>query len=282
MTFLDYAARGKNNGWRYVLGWILALSVGTVVAVVIAIPAVLLTGRPLEVAQQMQSPQNPVLFFGFLALVFGALLLGFVAVVPLLHGKTPRDIVGRWDWPGFFTGGLVWLAVLTVMTGIDYLLRPAGFTWTAERLSVTAVAVTCLALAIQTFAEEYIFRGYLTQGLLLATKQPMTASLISGLIFGACHIPNGLPQAVWATFFGVVLALVAIRTGGLAFGFALHMVNNIFGAVVVVSDNDVFKNAPALLTQRTPDLMWWDTVAGVLILTVAAVIVIRIAKPKPA
>jgi uncharacterized protein len=279
MTFLDYAARGKNSWWRYVLGFILALVIGIVVSVAVSMAAILMKWVPLDLAAQIQTAGDPVMFFGFIGLVFGALLGGFAAVAPLLHGKSPFDLLGRWDWRGFVTGAVVWLGVMILLTGIDYLLRPSGFTWTAGRLTVTSVLVTCVALGIQTFAEEYVFRGYLTQGLLLATKKPLVASLISGVIFGLCHIPNGIPQAVWATFFGVVLALVAIRTGGVAFGVALHMVNNIFGAVVVVSANDVFKDAPSVLSQATPDLMWWDTLAGVVILTAIAALILRLTKP---
>jgi len=51
-----------------------------------------------------------------------------------------------------------------------------------------------IGAAIQTFAEEFVFRGYLTQGLLVATRRTIPTVLISGALFGAMHIPNGLPQ----------------------------------------------------------------------------------------
>ena len=119
---------------------------------------------------------------------------------------------------------------------------------------------------MQTFAEEFVFRGYATQALLLATRRVPLAALLSGLLFGAMHIPNGAPQAVGATIFGVVLSLIAIRTGGIAFTSGLHLANNLFGAVVVASSNDAFHGAPALFSQNTPQLMWWDTAVGALAL----------------
>ena len=130
-------------------------------------------------------------------------------------------------------------------------------------------------LAIQVFAEEVIFRGHITQGLLVAIRKPLPAALLSGIIFGAIHIPNGAPQAASATAFGVLLALIAIKTRGIAFTSGLHLVNNFFGAVVVVSAGDVFRGSPGLFSQDTPHLMWWDMGVGILLLLVVAFFVHR-------
>ena len=123
-------------------------------------------------------------------------------------------------------------------------------------------------LLVQTFTEEFVFRGYLTQAILLALKKPLPAACISGLLFGAIHIPNGWPQALNAVCFGIVCALIAIRTGGIALTWGIHLANNYFGAVVVVSANDVFKGSPGLVIQNTPGLQWWDL--GVSVLALAA------------
>jgi membrane protease YdiL (CAAX protease family) len=138
-------------------------------------------------------------------------------------------------------------------------LAPAGFSISATARTPQLALWALIGLAPQVFAEEFIFRGYLTQGLLLATRRPPLAALFSGLVFGAMHIPNGWPQALGATLFGILLAWLAIRTGGIAFTTGLHLINNWFGAVIVVSAGDVFRGVPGLLTQTTPQLMWWDT-----------------------
>ncbi len=81
---------------------------------------------------------------------------------------------------------------------------------------------------------------------------------------------------------GIGLALIAIKTGSLAFGYGLHLINNIFGAVVVVSGGDVFKGAPGLIMQNTPDLMAFDVgvVAVALTLIVAATYRVRAFSPR--
>jgi len=51
------------------------------------------------------------------------------------------------------------------------------------------------------------FGVYLTQGPAAGHEAPWSPRwVISGLLFGALHIPNGWPQAVNAALFGVVLA----------------------------------------------------------------------------
>jgi membrane protease YdiL (CAAX protease family) len=158
----------------------------------------------------------------------------------------------------FLWGAGFWLAVQIAATLLDYLIAPRGFRITATGATAALAASAFLGLAIQTFAEEFVFRGYITQGLLLAIRRPGVTAVVSGLLFGSLHIPNGWPQPLGATIFGVITALIAIRTGGIAFTAGLHLVNNLFGAVVVVSATDVFKGSPGLVSQATPQLMWWD------------------------
>jgi membrane protease YdiL (CAAX protease family) len=121
-----------------------------------------------------------------------------------------------------------------------------------------------IGIGIQTFSEELIFRGYATQGILLVFKKPLMAAIVSGLFFGAVHIPNGIPQALNATIFGIVCAMLTIRTGSIALTTGLHLANNYFGAALLVSGSDVFQGSPGLFTQNTPHLMWWDLCLSIL------------------
>jgi membrane protease YdiL (CAAX protease family) len=201
--------------------------------------------------------------------MFGLLLLCFIAAVRLLHAKHFGDIVGAWSWRRLLTGAGVWLVVCLVAVLVDYLIQPSGFSNTAGGATLTLAFWAVPSLLVQTFTEEFIFRGYVTQGLLLATRRPMVTAVLSGLAFATLHIPNGWPQAASAAAFGLITALIAMRTGGIAFTFGLHLVNNLFGAVIVVSANDVFRGSPALITQATPHLMWLDATVPFVALLVA-------------
>jgi uncharacterized protein len=279
-TYLDYARRGRNAWWRYLLTIALALVIWIVLDVAIVVGLMVSRLMPADVVAELTKPSHPVMFFGGNGLAFATIVAAFVIAMRLLQSKRFVDVIGEWRWSRFALGMGVWTVCLVATTLADFLLRPAGFRWTAGG-GTAALAVTALVgLGVQTFAEEFIFRGYLTQGLLLATKRPLAAAVLSGLIFGACHIPNGVPQALNAALFGMVAALIAIRTGGIAFTYGLHLSNNLFGAVIVVSASDVFNGSPGLVTQSTPNLIWWDLVTGVAVLAIPAWIVLR--RPRPA
>jgi hypothetical protein len=72
---------------------------------------------------------------------------------------------------------------------------------------------------------------------------------------------------------------MAIRTGGLALGWGLHLANNLFGGIVVVSTGDVFKGAHGLFQQSTPGLDVFDFVFAVAALLLGAWFLLRRAGP---
>lgn len=274
-VFLEYAARGRNAWWRYAACVVLAL--GLTILLGLAVVSVLTVADvlPDDFETRIIDPSEPIAFFLANGVLFGLLIAGLAVAARLIHAKRFTDLLGAWRWPVFWRGLAVWLVVLVAAVLIDFALAPQGFRVSADGRTAALVAVALPALAVQTFAEEFVFRGYVTQGLLLATRRVLPAALISGLLFGALHIPNGTPQAVSATAFGIVMAFIAIRTGSIAFTSGLHLANNAFGAIVVVSGGDVFRNTPGFFTQTTPHLMWWDTAVGVVGLVAVAVLVGR-------
>ena len=262
MTFLDYAQRGKNSGWRYVLGFLLGPVFGLVLGALLLIPVTLNHLLPDDIETQLTQVKNPLIFFPTTAAIFGLFLVGYGLAVRVVHRKSPLDLLGQWGWKRYALGAGIWLAYLALCTAIDFAVAPKGFRISPTPPSLDLALIVIGSLAVQTFAEEYVFRGYLTQGLLLGLKNPYAASLVCGLAFGALHIPNGGPQAASAVVFGIGLSLIAIRTGSLAFGSGLHLVNNAYGAIIVVSEQDVFRGSPGFLYQNTPHLNWWDLGLG--------------------
>lgn len=274
-TYLSYARRGANGWWRYLAALVLGVVLTIVFGAVVIAVGELLHLLPADMAEQIQKPDRPITFFGVTATIFGLLALGFALAIRWLHRKRAVDILGAWSWRGYGRGFATWTLMVVITALLDFAIAPSGFRFTGGPQIGGLVVMALAGLAIQTFAEEYVFRGYITQGLLLAIKRPLPTAVVSGLIFGAIHIPNGLPQAVSATVFGVVLALIAIRTGGIAFGCGLHLANNLFAAVVLVSGGDVFKGSPGLFAQDTPHLMWWDVGVSSLSLALVAYLILR-------
>ena len=261
------ADHGRHDWWRYLVTLVWSFFIQIVLAVVVFI-AVILGGVPAAtLIAASRSPAQPLWFFTIVGVSFAGWLIGVWSGAWIFNRKPARDFLAGWRWPLFFTGLLIWVAVTLGDAGLDYALKPSGFILKA---SLTPAVV--LSIAVQTFTEEFVFRGYATQGLLHLVKRPVPAAILSGLLFGLCHIPNGWMQAVNAAVLGVALALIAIKTGSLAFGYGLHLVNNLFGALIVVSADDVFKGAPGLFVQSTPSLDLLDLAVSVIALAILTVV----------
>ncbi len=267
-TYFDYATRGRNDWWRYLLSPVVACLLASVILIVLGVALMLMHLLPAGILMQLQQPKFVMPFFLGVAANFAALTVSFVLAVMLIHRKRPRDLTGHWRWDLFAWGLGVWTMVQFFLFLIDLVIAPKGFVLSANRGSASLAGVALIAILVQTFGEEIIFRGYLTQGLLLALKRPLPAATASGLLFGSVHLANGMPQALNATIFGIVCALIAIRTGGIALTWGLHIANNYFGAVIVVSGSDVFKGSPGIVIQSTSGLIWWDLLVGVVALVI--------------
>jgi membrane protease YdiL (CAAX protease family) len=281
-TWLEYAARGRNAPWRYVVALPLALLLAITLGVLLVMAVLLLRLAPMGALAQVNDPSQPIPFFLGVFASFGLLLAGFALALRVVHRKHFGDLLGRWRWRWFGVGLVGWSAAQIVATAADAALAPQALRLSASSATLTLALVAIPALAVQTFTEEFVFRGYATQGLLLGLRRPLVASILSGVIFAAVHIPNGAPQAASALLFGSVISYAAIRTGSLAFGFGVHLANNVFGGVVVTSDADVFRGAAGLITEHAPGLLWWDVGVEAVILAVMVVLLVRLVPGRPA
>ncbi|HEY1425196.1 MAG TPA: type II CAAX endopeptidase family protein [Caulobacteraceae bacterium] len=275
-TWLDYARRGRNSFWLYLIAIPLALLITIVLGVVLGLALTLSGVASQSELAAVNDPSRPTPFFLGVFVIFGLLLFGFIAAVRLLHRKRFADLLGRWRWSAFWLGAGVWTLAQVAGTAADLAIAPHALKISASAATLGLALIAAPALAMQTFTEEYVFRGYVTQGLSLILRRPLVTSIVSGAIFASAHIPNGAPQAVGALMFGSVVAYAAIRTGGLALGCGAHLANNLFGSLVVVSDADVFKGAPALVTEHAPGLLWWDVGVEAVLLAIAMLLLARL------
>jgi sodium transport system permease protein len=92
------------------------------------------------------------------------------------------------------------------------------------------VGVGLLVFAVMpAITEEIAFRGYILSGL-QRTYKTGTAIVLSALLFGILHVLLSLfVQLFGATLLGLVIGLIAIRTGSLWPGVLFHFINNALG-----------------------------------------------------
>lgn len=115
--------------------------------------------------------------------------------------------------------------LLRIPTNVDALLRDA------VRAPLTTLTTLLVAVAVAPVCEEIFFRGFLLPG--LARAMPIWAAvLLSALVFGFAHADLG--SFVPLVAIGVVLGILRVWTGSVWPGMALHALNNLTAAVVVL------------------------------------------------
>jgi uncharacterized protein len=89
--------------------------------------------------------------------------------------------------------------------------------------------VVLVLVPLQAAGEEYLFRGWMLQAFGSWFRSPWPGAVVTSLLFGLAH-GLGSPLAMAdAILFGLVTAVLTIRTGGLEAAIALHVVNNLAG-----------------------------------------------------
>jgi membrane protease YdiL (CAAX protease family) len=96
--------------------------------------------------------------------------------------------------------------------------------------AVAVIVVTLLTSTFQAAGEEYYFRGYLLQAMGALVRSTAIVVAVTALLFTAAH---GIwPWQSPALFvdrlaFGLVAAVLVIRTGGLEASISAHAANNV-------------------------------------------------------
>ena len=110
---------------------------------------------------------------------------------------------------------------------------------TIDRANEFALAPTLLAgfvFMLGPILEELLFRGAVTK-VLLKKYNPLTAILISGLIFGIFHMNPA--QVVGATLIGFILAWIYYKTHSLIPCILIHIMNNSLSVYLALKFPDV-------------------------------------------
>ena len=102
--------------------------------------------------------------------------------------------------------------------------------------------ISIVLVPIQTSCEEYLFRGYLMQGLGLACKNKWMPLLITSVLFGVLHSANpevekiGLILMVYYIGTGLFLGIITLMDEGLELALGFHAANNLVTVLLVTSD----------------------------------------------
>ncbi|MEI4272806.1 type II CAAX endopeptidase family protein [Klenkia sp. LSe6-5] len=253
--------------WRPLLG-LLLFTVLYAVAAVVVVVAVAFTGV-VPVADLLELTDPGVLLMTNLSLIVAIPIVW--AAWAVAHG------LGR-GWSSSVTGKLrrrllvplTWRALATVGVGVVVTI---GISLTDGPVRLTGpdgsyvwlLLVVLLTTPLQSAAEEFVFRGYLSQTVAAWFRTERTgavvAAVLTAALFSAAHAPPDVLTFLDRFVFGLAASWVTRLTGGLEAAIVLHAVNNVVVFVLAGAlGGDVATTTPVL------GIQWFVTLLDVLVM----------------
>ncbi len=220
-------------------------------------------GIPTTEADMMNvfSP-NVTLFL--MLLIFVSTMVGIILVVKYIHKLKMIDITttrAGVDWQRIFFSFGLWGIMSAVLTIASYYGSPEDFVVNFKPIPfLVLVFISFTLLPIQTSAEEYIFRGYLMQGLGLLAGNRWFPLVITSVMFGLMHIMNpevekmGYIIMIYYIGTGFFLGIVTLMDEGMELALGFHAANNIVTALLVTSEWSALKTESVFKDISTPSV----------------------------
>ncbi|MFD2188868.1 CPBP family intramembrane glutamic endopeptidase [Aquimarina celericrescens] len=240
--YIEQGRQGKLGLWKY-------LPIPLVFMGLIGLQYLIVSILDIDVAAMMEKEiqsKGKNRFFAenmlFMA-IFLAVLLFWVRYVhkqSILSLTTSREKI---DWGRiFFVFGLM-ASFIIISTLVIYFVYPDTYQINFEPLPFLILTVIAILLVpIQTSFEEYLFRGYLMQGVGIATKSKLTALIVTSVLFGIMHIANpevekiGYIIMVYYIGTGFFLGIITLMDEGLELALGFHAANNLVTVLLVTAD----------------------------------------------
>lgn len=254
MDYIKQVFYTKHDAWRYIVGLLLVLIawqfVGAIPLMIALVWAIFKQGGDLNFTPTDISGlitllgQNTFLLFMLISFLIG--LIGLFLVVKFLHQQSLKSLTtarSKVDWKRILFAFFFWGIISSAMVIVDYHLSPEDYVWNFDLPKFLVLAVIGIVLLpFQTSFEEYLFRGYLMQGIGVISKNRWLPLVITSVIFGVMHIANpevetlGYIIMVYYIGTGFFLGIITLMDEGIELALGFHAANNLFTALLVTAD----------------------------------------------
>ncbi|NJB83928.1 CPBP family intramembrane glutamic endopeptidase [Wenyingzhuangia aestuarii] len=205
---------------------------------------------------------NVSLIYMMLPFVGGLLALYFVVTKihklnwSLFSTSRPKIDVKRIQFSfllwGFISAVIILLGVFLSPEEVVLNFKPVKF--------VILFCVAIIMIPIQTSFEEYVFRGYLMQGLGWISKTNWFPLLVTSVTFGLMHIANpevaklGNGIMVFYIGTGLLLGIITLMDEGIELSLGFHAANNLITALLITTDWTAFQTYAIFKDFSEPNL----------------------------
>ncbi|WP_296316686.1 CPBP family intramembrane glutamic endopeptidase [Winogradskyella sp. UBA3174] len=267
MNYIQQAYKGLHEGWRYLAGTviiILFVFAGQIPFTVVALLEAKNQGMNMLGLDEstIMSLLEPNLNLFLMLLSFAVGLLGIFLVSKFLHKLSIKNLTTareKIDWQRFWLIFFGWGILSSGLVLLDYYMSPEDYVWNFDLTNFLILAVIALALVpLQTSCEEYLFRGYLMQGIGIVAKNRWVPLIVTSVIFGMLHIANpevdklGYVIMIYYIGTGFFLGIMTLMDDGLELALGFHAANNLFTALLVTADWTAFQTYSILKDTSDP------------------------------
>ncbi|WP_027136520.1 CPBP family intramembrane glutamic endopeptidase [Gaetbulibacter saemankumensis] len=268
--YINQAFKGLNDWWRYLIGLfiiIVAVIIGQMPFTIAVAVKALSAGDNITSLDQstMMTLLEPNLNLFLMLLSFAVGLVALLFVVRYIHNQTFTQLTTTRktiDWKRFWFIFLTWGTLSSALVIGDYYMSPENYVLNFDLVPFLILCVIAIIFVpLQTSFEEYLFRGYLMQGLGVITKTNWLPLIITSIVFGLLHIANpeveklGYVIMVYYIGTGLFLGIMTLMDGGLELSLGFHAANNLFTALLVTADWTAFQTHSILKDMSDPGEM---------------------------
>lgn len=255
--YIKQAFKSQHQWWQYLVGFIIifiASQLGSIPLIAIVAFKVFADGGDIN---SIQDPNvlmsildsNLTLFLMLLSFAVGLLAVYLVTRFfhkqPFVELTTARKKI---DWGRVGFGfGLIAITTLSV-TLFDYYSNPEDYVLQFNLVPfLILLLIAVIMIPLQTSFEEYLFRGYLMQGIGVVTKNRWLPLMVTSIVFGVLHLANpevskfGNIIMIYYIGTGFFLGIMTLMDDGLELALGFHAGNNLITALLVTADWTVFK-----------------------------------------
>ena len=267
--YIKQAFKVEHDWWLYLVGLILifiGVMIGQFPLTFVIIAQAVARGGDLSNmdTSSVMSILEPNLNLFLMLLSFAVGLVAVFVVVKYIHKQSIKSLTtsrSSIDWSRFWFAFLVWVSTTFCFILLEYYTSPENYSFNFKPIPfLILVLISIIFIPLQTSFEEYLFRGYLMQGLGVLTKNRWVPLIFTSTLFGLMHIANpeidklGYLLLVHYVGTGFLLGIMTLMDEGLELALGFHAANNLIGALLLTADWTAFQTHSILKDISEPEM----------------------------
>ncbi len=245
--YIEQGYKGELGIWKYFL-----IPMGFIGLMVVNYALIKVLNLNVEAIMQSEISRKGANRFLFEMLVPFAIGLGVLFLwVKYIHYQSITSLTTsrkRIDWKRIFFSFGLWAIIGILITAVDMYFSPQDYVFNFKLEPFIYLFVIAVPLIpIQTSFEEYLFRGYMMQGIGIMAKNRWIPLVITSVLFGLMHLGNpeveqlGYGIMVYYIGTGFFLGILTLMDEGLELALGFHAANNLITALLITSDGTAFQ-----------------------------------------